>query len=57
MFEFGCKTGEHTGWAIVEAESGEEALMMVPAMFRHMAGATRLDRLTYDDILSLHDWN
>ncbi len=55
MFEFGCKTGEHTGWVIVEAESDQEALMMVPAMFRHMASTTRLDRLTYEEILSMHD--
>lgn len=29
-FDWGCMDGEHTGWAILEAEDAKEAMMAVP---------------------------
>ena len=40
--EWGCKDHDHTAYAIVEANSHEEALMMVPPILRHKARAVRL---------------
>ena len=36
-FEWGCKDNDHTGWAIVEAESLEDARQIVPWYFRSQA--------------------
>ena len=32
--EWGCEDGVHTGWLIVELESREEALQLVPPQYR-----------------------
>jgi len=29
-FDWGCADGEHTGWAIIEANDAKEAMMVVP---------------------------
>lgn len=31
-FEWGCKDGPHTAWAVIEAESREHARQIVPCM-------------------------
>ncbi len=41
-FEWGCKDNDHTGWAIVEAESLEEARQIVPWYLRDRARIVRL---------------
>lgn len=41
-FDWGCKDGVHTGWAIIEAENAAQALGIVPAMIRDKARAVRL---------------
>jgi len=53
-FEFGCKHGDHTGYARVEAASPEEALAIVPASERANARAIPLDRFTPEQIRALH---
>ena len=53
-FDWGCKDGDHTGWVIVEAENGKEALMVVPAKQRHTARAVRLTKFTAADIEETH---
>lgn len=41
-FDWGCEDGVHVGWAILEAESREQALMVVPSLVRAEARAVRL---------------
>src|SRR5713226_10262985 len=41
-FDWGCKDGVHTGWVIIEAESGSQALWVVPPFLRSKARAVRL---------------
>lgn len=41
-FDWGCKDGVHTGWAIVEADSAAEAIMVVPSAERSQARAVHL---------------
>ncbi|MBI3163843.1 MAG: hypothetical protein HYZ24_04110 [Chloroflexi bacterium] len=41
-FEWGCKDNDHTGWAIVEAESLEDAKQIVPWYLRDKARVVRL---------------
>lgn len=54
-FDWGCKVGEHTGWAIIEADSEQEALLAVPSLTRNKARAILLTKYTPDDIKLLHD--
>ena len=41
-FEWGCKDNDHTGWAVVEAETIEDARQMVPWYFREQARVVHL---------------
>jgi hypothetical protein len=43
-FEWGCKDNDHNAYAIIEAESHEQAIMSVPPLLRRKA---RVIRLTY----------
>ena len=49
-FDWGCKDGEHTGWAIVEADNSSEAMMVVPSMGRKMARAVKLTKFSPKDL-------
>lgn len=53
-FEWGCKQGDHTGYAIVQATSKEEALKMVPENVRAKARVIKVDRLTPEEIKAMH---
>ena len=43
-FDWGCRDGIHTGWAMIEAESEAQALGVVPAMMREKARAIKLSK-------------
>jgi hypothetical protein len=53
-YDWGCKDGVHVGWAIVEAENREEALLSVPTIIRNKARAVRLNKFTEEDLQNLH---
>lgn len=53
-FDWGCKVGVHVGWAIVEAESEEQALMAVPSIARDDARAILLVKYTPEMVKELH---
>lgn len=38
-FWWGCKSGDHTGYALIEAENEKEALFSVPIIIRDKAKA------------------
>ena len=48
-FEWGCKDYDHTGWAIVEAESTEHARQIVPWYLRDKARIVRLVKFEVAD--------
>jgi hypothetical protein len=48
-FEWGCKDDDHTGWAMVEAESVEHARQIVPWYLRDNARIVRLVRFEVAD--------
>lgn len=54
-YEWGCKDGVHIGWAIVEAESREKALLTVPSLIRDKARAVKLNKFTDEDVQTLHN--
>ncbi len=45
-FDWGCKDGDHTAWAIIEADSKPEALLSVPSSHRHIARAVKIVKFT-----------
>lgn len=53
-FVFGCKSGDHTGWAYVDADSEEEALEIVPEFIRDKACAYEVGKFTPEDIKAAH---
>ena len=53
-FDWGCKDGDHTGWAIIEADDKAQALMVVPTIQRGKAQVIKLTRFDPEDIRSMH---
>lgn len=51
---YGCKGGDHTGYAIVEARSISEALFRVPDFLQDKACVSKVDKFTPGEIKSLH---
>jgi hypothetical protein len=53
-FVFGCKEGDHTGYAIVDAENRSAALDMLPDTMQETACVAKVDRFTPADIKAFH---
>ncbi len=53
-FVYGCKEGDHTGYAIVETKSLSDALGLVPDFLQDSACITKVDRFTPAEIKSFH---
>ncbi len=53
-FDWGCKDGAHTGWAILEADDRGEALMSVPTFLRNQATVIQLTRFEPEMIEEMH---
>lgn len=53
-FVFGCKEGDHTGYAIVEAENRSAALDVLPDMLQETACVAKVERFTQADIKAFH---
>lgn len=51
---FGCMSGNHTGYAVIQASSEKEALMMVPEAERASAKAYKVEQLTVQQIEDFH---
>ena len=54
QYDWGCKAGDHTGYAVIEATSPEEALNMVPAVVRKKAKVVALNKFTEKEVKSFH---
>ncbi len=55
LFAFGCKSGEHTGWAYMDADSEKEALEIVPEFLRDKARAHEVSMFTPEEIKAAHE--
>ncbi len=53
-FDWGCADGIHCGWAIIEAESEEQARLAVPPVVRGAARVIRLVKFSPDKAGELH---
>ena len=45
-FDWGCPSGVHSGWAIIDAESEAQARLAVPPLVRKKARVIKLDKFT-----------
>jgi hypothetical protein len=55
--DWGCSDGEHKAWMIVDVGSKDEALSILPPLFRNSAKVTSLERFTLDrrgEIVGVH---
>ena len=48
--DWGCKDGNHKAWLVLEADSKDEARLVVPVQFRNDARITRLAKFTTEEI-------
>jgi hypothetical protein len=53
-FDWGCKSGEHCGWAIIEADDEMIARLAVPPLVRTKARVIRLTRFDAAQIEQMH---
>ncbi len=53
-FDFGCKAGDHTAYAIVDANTKDDALKLVPAFLRDSARIGEVGKMTPEMIRSFH---
>jgi hypothetical protein len=53
--DWGCEDGVHTAWIIVEAESHQEARLMVPPVLRNRALLVALNKFSPDQIRAFHE--
>lgn len=51
--DWGCRDGTHCGWLVVELESRDEALRIVPPEFRPEARIVKLNKFTREEIAGL----
>ena len=48
--DWGCKDGEHKAWIVIDVDSKDEALAVVPAQYRSQARIVQLNSFTMEDI-------
>lgn len=46
--DWGCKDGVHKAWITVEVDSKEEALRILPPLFRSRAQVTQLEKFSLE---------
>jgi hypothetical protein len=54
-FDWGCKDGDHTGWAVLDAESKFEIQELVPQVMRAKARIVQLNEFTPEEVEAFHD--
>ena len=48
--DWGCSDGEHKAWLILETESRQDALTVLPPTLRPQASIVRLNKYTWKDL-------
>jgi hypothetical protein len=51
--DWGCLDGEHKAWFTMDADSKEEALLVVPPAFRKDAKILQLNKFRMDDVQNI----
>lgn len=48
--DWGCMDGEHKAWIIIEAQDKDEAMLVIPPLYRSIAKIVQLTTFSADDI-------
>jgi len=48
--DWGCQDDEHKAWIVADLDSKEEAMAILPPLFRHDAKIITLEKFTMDDL-------
>ena len=51
--DFGCLDGEHKAWVIIESDTKQEALFIIPPPFRSHAKIVKLNNFSLEEIDAL----
>ena len=54
-FDWGCKDGVHTGWAILEAEDKNQAMLSIPTFLRGKGQVVELTKFKADKVQAMHE--
>lgn len=54
-YDWGCKDGNHTGWAVLEGNSKAEVLLSVPTFLRHKAEVVQLVKFDPQRVERMHE--
>ena len=52
LVDWGCEAGVHCGWMIVELDSHDEVMQLVPLNLRQQVRIIKLNRFTKEQIAS-----
>ena len=53
--DWGCMDGEHSAWLVVELDSRQDAMNVVPVDFRKQAKIIQLNAFTLDQITTIRN--
>ncbi len=53
-FDWGCMSGVHIGWAVIEAENEAEARLVVPPLVRSQARIVKVTKFDADTLAQMH---
>lgn len=53
-FDWGCGSGDHTGYALIEGENESRVRNMLPGFLREKARVIQVGKFTPDQIRSFH---
>jgi len=54
-FEWGCHSGEHTGWAIVQGTNETTVRNMIPADMEQKTKVIQVEKYTPEEIRQMHE--
>jgi len=54
-FVWGCEEGQCAGWAIIEAENEDEALLSVPSLVRNSTKITKVKKFSPEELQHFHE--
>ena len=53
-FDWGCKAGDHTGYALIEAENEVAVKSMLPMEIQNSAKLIKVDKFTQSELANIH---
>jgi len=54
QFEWGCKSGHHTGYALIEAETDAAVKSMLPMDIQNSAKIIKVNKFSQADLANIH---